>query len=178
MKKCELLSEQLKVDVVCGDATLPPVLEEAGIKKIDVFLGLTDDDYANAMCTLLAKNYGVEKIFARIRDEDHIETCKKLGINIIDPADIIAHSINTRLRGEEFLNFEDTISREAEFRLLKVDLKVNLAGKSIIEIEKEKEVHIEAIIRNGKFVIPLPDRKIRNNDTLAFIVKKGVKLKL
>ncbi|MFX1519523.1 MAG: potassium channel family protein [Promethearchaeota archaeon] len=171
MQKCELLSEYLGHEVFCGDATQPHVLEEAGIGDAQIFLAVTDDDKTNVLCALLAKSYGNISIYARIKDPKWIEACEKLGIDVIDPAQILAYNIDARLRGDSFLEFLEDVTQDVELKMLRIPADAP-SEQNVIEFEKDRHIHVIGIMRRGAFILPTPEENIKPNDTLACLNKR------
>src|SRR6056297_1809662 len=73
---------------VNGDATDVDVLEEAKIEKAAVAVGLMGKDANNLSFSVLAENFGVPRIFTRMRNSKYEQAYKAAGvtkvINIVD----------------------------------------------------------------------------------------------
>lgn len=171
LERCEVLSEDLGHEVFCADGTLPSSLEEVGIKNTQIFLAVTDDDKTNVLCAMLAQSYKVPSIYARIKDPRWIEACERLGIDVIDPAQIMAYNIDARIRGNTFLEFLEEITEDAEFKMIRVPLD-SQKEQNIITFEKERHIHVIAIMRKGAFIVPSPEETVKPNDTLAVLNKR------
>jgi trk system potassium uptake protein TrkA len=176
LKRCEMLSEDLGHDIFCADGTLPSSLEEVGIKDAQIFLAVTDDDKTNVLCAMLAQSYEVPSIYARIKDPKWIEACERLGIDVIDPAQIMAYNIDARIRGNTFLEFLEEITEDAEFKMIRIPPDAP-KEQAVITFEKERHVHVIAIMRKGAFIVPTLEETIMPNDTIALLNKrKGLHL--
>ncbi len=175
LERCEVLSEDLGHDIFCADGTLPRSLEEVGIKDTQIFLSVTDDDKTNVLCAMLAQSYEVPSIYARIKDPKWIEACERLGIEVIDPAKIMSYNIDARIRGDIFLEFLEDITRDAEFKMIRIsDTKEE---QKVIDFEKERHIHVIGIMRKGAFIVPTTEETIMQNDTVAVMNKrKGLHL--
>lgn len=171
LERCEVLSEDLGHEVFCADGTLPSSLEEVGIKNAQIFLAVTNDDKTNVLCAMLAQSYKVPSIYARIKDPRWIEACERLGIDVIDPAQIMAYNIDARIRGNTFLEFLEEITEDAEFKMIRVPLD-SPKEQNLIAFEKERHIHVIAIMRKGAFVVPSPEETVKPNDTLAVLNKR------
>ena len=174
LERCEVLSEDLGHDIFCADGTLPRSLEEVGIKDTQIFLSVTDDDKTNVLCAMLAKSYNVSSIYARIKEPKWIEACEKLNIGVINHSQILAYNIDARLRGNEFLDFLEGMTEDAEFKLIRIPSNIQ-KEKNIIEFEKERNIWVVGIMRNGAFIVPTPEERIKPHDTVAcFNKRKGL----
>ena len=64
------IGAELDVQVVVGSATVPSVLQSAGIERADLLAGVTQNDEVNLLASLLAKEFGVEQTVVRIQTEE------------------------------------------------------------------------------------------------------------
>lgn len=70
-------------------------LEEAGIKEAGLFLAATENDEINIASAQIAKVlYCVDKVVARVRDQELTELCNKYGIKSICPPSLSINEIN------------------------------------------------------------------------------------
>ena len=61
-------------------------LEEAGIKDATLFIAATESDEINIAASQIAKVcFNVDKVVARVRDQEKIDLCKKYEIKAICP---------------------------------------------------------------------------------------------
>jgi trk system potassium uptake protein TrkA len=166
MNRCESLSEDLGHEIFCGDGTLPHTLEEVRIQNAEIFLAATDDDKTNVLCAMLAQSYGVSSLYARIKDPKWIEACERLGIDVIDPAQIMAYNIDARIRGNTFLEFLEEMTRDAELKMIRISPDTK-EEQNVIDFEKKRHIHVVGIMRKGAFIVPTAEEKIKPNDTVA-----------
>jgi trk system potassium uptake protein TrkA len=176
MQRCEILSEDLGHEIFCGDGTLPHILEEVGIQKSQIFLAVTDDDRINVLCAMLAKSFDVSSIYARIKDPKWVEACERLGIDVIDPAQIMAYNIDARIRGDTFLEFLEFVTQGAELKMIRIPSDTQ-NEQNIIDFEKEHHIHVIGIVRKGTFIVPTTEEIVKPNDTVACLNRrKGIHL--
>jgi len=169
--RCEALSEDLGHEIFCGDGTLPHTLEEVGVQNTQIFLAVADDDKTNVLCAMLAQSYNVPSIYARIKDPRWIEACERLGIDVIDPAQIMAYNIDARIRGDTFLEFLEEVTRDAEFKMIRISPDTK-KEQNIIGFEKKRHIHVIGIMRKGAFIVPNTEEKIKPNDTVAYMTRR------
>ena len=85
------MENELDVMLVEGNGASSSVLEQAGIKKATLLIAVTEIDEVNIIACMLAKQYGVPKTVARVRNPeyDHVGsvlTNEQLGIDhVINP---------------------------------------------------------------------------------------------
>lgn len=87
---------------MCADVNNLGKLEEAGIRKADVFIAVTDKDNVNIMAAQMARKiYGVRHVLVRVYDEEKIKLLKETGIEAFCPTELSEKEIN------RFMNWED-----------------------------------------------------------------------
>jgi trk system potassium uptake protein len=64
------IAEDLDIQVIVGNGCHPSVLAEAGIERAALLAGVTQNDEANLIASLLAKEHGVPKTVVRIQTEE------------------------------------------------------------------------------------------------------------
>ncbi len=115
-KNVAAIQEHLDVNVVEGRSTDLSALEAASIAEADIFLALTDDDEANIISCILAKNLGVPLKICRLNDSFNSiaqseVTLKALGIDeIVDSEGISVNNI------VELIEFPGMADRKTFFR--------------------------------------------------------------
>ena len=92
--KCKKAAEELDTVVIHGNGNDPHVLEEADIKRADVFIAATGNDETNFVAISLVRDYKVPKIISRIIDPSHEVEFQEAGItNLVRPELIIVDHI-------------------------------------------------------------------------------------
>jgi trk system potassium uptake protein TrkA len=103
-EKIQVLQEQLDILGLIGDGVSLPVLLQAGIDAADLFVAVTRNDSINILACVMAREFGVKRKVARIRDNTYSAYPDKLdlaalGIDfIIHPEDRAADNIVTLIR--------------------------------------------------------------------------------
>jgi len=180
-EKIRRISDTLDVMAVTGNACLPSILVQAGIRNMEMVIAVTDKDEINLLVCFLASKFNIAKRFARLRHEEFTEAG-----NIFRPEELfVDHSINP---GSIII---DTIVKiigtpgvvsVAEFadggillREFDVPESAPLAGKQIHELSSVSAMDsflIVAIVRQGKLVIPKAHDTIQPGDKIYTIVDK------
>jgi trk system potassium uptake protein TrkA len=74
---------------ISGDATQTAVLEEAKLKKADVFFAVTHEDNVNLMVAQIAKKiFNIPHVLARVFDPKREMVFERLGIETICPTSV------------------------------------------------------------------------------------------
>jgi len=80
---CNMVTSELGCLVIQGENTNLRVLQEAGLERADVVVSLLDKDIKNIMVGLFAKQFGVPRILARLRQEHYQAAYELAGIHDI-----------------------------------------------------------------------------------------------
>lgn len=79
--ECDWLAGSLRATVVCGDATDPEILDDAGASRAALLAALTSRDADNlVMCQLAHQRFGVVRTLALVNDPAKVEVFARLGI--------------------------------------------------------------------------------------------------
>lgn len=158
LQKCENLCEQLpKATIIHGDATDHELLIEEGIENADAVVALTGMDEENIIMSLYAKMKGVSKVVAKINEDSRVQMVERLGIeSIVSAKTVTADAILSYVRARK--NSAENENVETMYKF--VNGRVEAA---------------EFIIRKeSKYTnVPLKDLKIKKNNLIACIVRKG-----
>ena len=83
--KCFRIKDELKVNLVVGDASKLYILKRADFDKADAVIAVTNNDEVNLFVSLYAMKKG-KKTVARVHEPEYIPLFNELGIgNIISP---------------------------------------------------------------------------------------------
>jgi len=172
---CKELAKELNCVIKQGNGTKPSVLEDAGAKTADALVSLTHFDETNMIVCLVAKQLGVKTVACRLADVHYDEELlQRLGLDlVIYPEAAAAGYIGELLTKPEVLDLAFIARGEAEVMEINVPAESDLVGKMIQEVEQPKGTAIIALSKKGKLVIPEPTTRIKDNDNLFVIAKRG-----
>ncbi len=175
---CHGLAADYSCTVICDDSSRQETLLEAGIKKADAFLALSDVDEENAIISMYAKSLGLDKIITMISRISYIDFFKSAGLeSIVSPksstvSDIVRYVRSMTSAGEasdiEALHKILNDSVEA----LEFSIKSNIEGVTDIPLKQLKPragVLIACIVRGNDVIIPTGDDVISKNDTVIVV---------
>lgn len=80
---CAMVSAEVGCLVIQGDNTNLRILQEAGIEQADVVVALMDEDIKNIMVGLFAKQFGVPRVLARLRQQHYRAAYELAGVDHI-----------------------------------------------------------------------------------------------
>jgi trk system potassium uptake protein TrkA len=175
--RCSQLAEQLdKVVVLNGDGTDQTLLEEEGVRDIDVVITLTDDEQTNLLSSLLAKQVGVRKTITRISSFRYFPLMSQIGIDlVVSPRLSAINSILHHIRRGKVLSAISIKGEEAEV-IEAVALETSdIVEKPLREVSLPKGVLVTVIIRGEKVIIPGGNSVIKPGDRIViFGTRKAI----
>ncbi|GAB4259621.1 MAG: Trk system potassium transporter TrkA [Deferrisomatales bacterium] len=174
------VEERLNVLAVEGNGAHAATLEEAGVRRCDVFIAVTDVDEVNLVACLLAGEYGVPSKIARVKSigytgQGAVLNAEKLGIELfINPLEAVAQdlvNITSHVAALEVAEF-------AEGRILFVGYPIGpgnpVAGLSLADLGDLQAMYpfvVAAITRGGRTIIPRGDDVIQEGDHVFLVMR-------
>jgi trk system potassium uptake protein len=161
-----------------GSATSVRILQDALLKKTDLFIAVTHSEDTNITSAILAKRFGAIKTIARIDNIDFLESStqeffKSMGIDsLIYPELIAAREVLGLLHetgASDFMEFSDG---KLAMYVQKLDEKAPILNKSLQEIaitHRTEEYRAVAIKRAGETIIPRGNEQFKLGD-LVYVI--------
>ncbi|WP_394132331.1 Trk system potassium transporter TrkA [Shewanella maritima] len=177
-ERAELLSEKLThTTVFCGDASDQELLLEEHIKQTDVFIAVTNDDEANIMSALLAKQNGAKKVMVLIQREAYVDIVQEANIDIaISPQQATISALLTHIRQGDICNVYSLRRGAAEAieAIAHGDKNTSkVVGRKISEIKLPPGTTIGAVVRNDEVLMGHDKTVIEQGDhVILFLVHK------
>jgi len=168
---CADAAVELDALVICGNGTDTKTLEEANIKDADVFVAATGNDEANILSCILAREYHVPKIIARVSNPDHEDAFHKVGIqHVISPERTAAGYLEKLITRPKVADL--IVLGHGDAEILDMTVKNHeVVGKKIGDISPTEEYIIIAIHTNSEIKVPQPDMTLEENTKISVLVK-------
>jgi len=145
------------------------LLKQAGVEKADAFCAVTNGDNTNLICAQVAKRiFKVPKVFARIYDPQRAHIYTALGLDIISGTILFAAMLRDKIIESRFSSY---LIETKELGVIEIEVKNNLIGKKIQEINMPGEFLVVAIRRLDGVIIPESSTALRPKDVLMAAVK-------
>jgi trk system potassium uptake protein TrkA len=175
--RLDALENQVDCQLVEGNAMSPEVMEEAGIRRTDLLVAVTNIDALNMSLCRLAEFYRVPRKLARLRmpeyaDPDALVPPGHFGIDhVISPEGITVEHLERLVHcpgAREAIDFEEG---RVAVRALLVTEESPLVGDKLMHIKpKLREEHLIAAIRRGNTTItPDGQQTLRVGDTVYLV---------
>lgn len=168
---CRELYSATGAVTVTGSPTDLDVLEEAGIDRADVCIGVLENDSDNISFALLAKYKKVKQIQVQMNDPKYEDVYKSIGIEHIARAtELLIDQLIVSIESPELRKLIGF--GELELCILNVPTDSAIHGLSVIQFKDYKgipqELNITCIYdgEKGELILPNKDTVIKGNDRL------------
>lgn len=176
-KHLTLLESDFNLRTYCGESTDFDTLREANSASADVFVAVTANTAENLVACSIAKSMGAKKTIARVDKFSYLQpenspVVKRIGVDhVVFPAYLAAQSIISSLThawSKDWTEFENgaiimvAIVVKEESPILGLQLKDFFS--------ESRSLHIAAMRRNHKTIIPHGDDQILSGDILYITV--------
>lgn len=164
--------------VLLGDAANEDLLLQESIEDTDVFCALTNDDEANILSAMLAKQLGARKVMSLINRGAYVDLVQSVGnIDIaISPQQATIGSLLAHVRRGDVVAVHSLRRGAAEAieAVAHGDRSTSrVVGRTIEDIDLPNGATIGAIVRGDEVIVAHHDTLIEANDHLIiFVVDK------
>ena len=179
-ERAKRLSEKLENSIVLeGNVCDKSLLHDENVENTDVFAAVTNDDEANVMSCLLAKEMGAHKTVALINNPAYVDLVQTKGIDIaIAPSEITIGTFLAEIEGKDVVRVHSLRKGAAEaIEAIAQESKTgkpSSIGKELGEISLPDGVTIGALIRDDKGKIAHDHVHLRENDhVILFLTDKN-----
>ena len=174
----EKVSDNLDVLAVHANGLLKQPLIELGINGDDVLIAVTDSDEGNMIACLSAKNLGVGRTIARIRNP---EFSKDLAVSkddvavdyVINPEKSTANEISHLLTFSPAGQMGDFAGGRVQMVQLPVRPDSRLSGITVQHCGQIAHILVAAISRRGRLIIPRGSDVIEAGDDILITGKRS-----
>jgi trk system potassium uptake protein TrkA len=145
------------------------LLKQAGIEKADAFCALTNGDNTNLVSAQVAKRiFKVPKVIARVYDPQRAHIYAALGLDIISGTILFAAMLRDKIIESRFSSY---LIETKELGVIEIEVKNNLIGKKIQDINMPGEFLVVAIRRLDGVILPEFNTVLKAKDVLMATVK-------
>jgi trk system potassium uptake protein TrkA len=175
LARAEAIAETLeKAIVLVGDCADEELLREEAIDTTDVYCVLTNDDEANILSSMLAKQMGAEKVIAIINRPSYVDLVESSSIDIaVSPQQITIGALLTHIRRGNMVRIHSLRKGAAE-AIEAVALgdkrSSKVVGRAIEDINLPPGTTIPAVVRGEDVIIAHHDTVILENDHVILFV--------
>ena len=179
-ERLNFTNSSMEILPMVGNPTSIRDLEEAGIRKADLFVSVTPEETTNVAASILASKLGAHKTLARINNYEYLlpknkELFEKMGIDsMIYPEMLAAKEIVTAVRRPWTRQYWELFGGALILIGVKVRDNSRLVNKHLSELLNEQKLyHIVAIKRQNETIIPRGTDRIESGDIVFFTTTKS-----
>ncbi len=163
--RSKYLSETLEgVVVLNDDISDESLLENEGIKDVDFFCSVTNDDQMNILSSKLAKDLGAKKSIAIINKPSYRKLVSKEIDVVVSPEDVTIGSLLASVRASDVVKVHSLGFGEAELFEVIIHGDKNtskVVSKKISDLELPQGCRIGAVYRNESVILAQGDIEIK-----------------
>ena len=165
------LARKLKATIICGEASDPRILEDAGAYECDILVALTNKDQDNLfICKMGKKYYNIDKTTALVNDPENEELFKQLGIDsIFNTTHLLSSLIEQNVAVDDFNNLIFLEEGNLNITQYVIPENASVVGRTLKEVDLPLSIVLGGIIRSGRVVIPRGRTELKAGDKLLII---------
>lgn len=174
-ERARYLSENLENTIIINGSSLSKgILEEASIESADTLVAVTNDDESNILGSLLAKQYGCERVITLVNNDVYSPLVGPLGVDaMVSPRSTIVATVMQHVRRGRIKGLYNLRDGFAEVIEAEVSDTASIVNTTIEELNLPHEVMVGAVIHEGEILMPDPHYKIRTGDTVIILASRG-----
>lgn len=169
------LSEDLEDILIINASGLErKILEEAGIAETETLISVTNDDETNILASLLARQYGCDRVIPLVNKQSYNSLTGTLGLGaVVSPKAITVSTVMRHVRRGRIKAVHNLLGDFAEILEIEASDTLPILNTSIHEIGFPKGVLVCAIVREGEVIIPEPETMIKAGDHIVILATQG-----
>ena len=181
----EKINDTQNIMTIEGNGATLSTLKEANVSGCDLLIAVTVSDELNLYTCLIAKNAGVKRTIARVRNPEYtkdlpfVKDDLKLSL-AINPELLCARELTRILKFPDVEEMASFARGHIDLIKIKVDEKSPLSGKKIVKSSHmlKDGVRFCTVERDGECYIPNGDFVIETGDLISFIAPSKIAAKL
>ncbi len=172
--RANYLSEQLEnIIILNGDTLDRRIMEDASVKTAETYIALMNDDESNILGSLLAKQYGCERVLTLVNNNAYYPLVGPLGIDaMLSPKSIIVANVMQHVRRGRIKGIHHISEGQAELMEIEISESSSIANKFIKDLELPSGVVIGAVIREKQVLRPDDNLSILSNDLVIILASR------
>lgn len=171
MERCEFLAEKLsKTLVINASASDLDTLEEEDIGEADAVINVTNSDETNLFCSIMAKQMGAGKVFARAGSDSMIPIFEKSGIDVaLSPERTIVNELRNKIINKDSGLL--AVVGKGQGKLFELELPAPFNGKKVMDLRIPCRALIGVLEHKRKIIIPKGQTVLHEGDRLILFSK-------
>ncbi|MCK4309841.1 MAG: TrkA family potassium uptake protein [Methanomicrobia archaeon] len=174
-ERSNFIANEIDALVLNEDGTTIKALEEANIEDGYALVALTKRDEINLMACLLARDYGVPVVVARISDPENSEVFRKLGVSaVVSPELTTAIHIEKLIMRPDVIDLTVVAKGQAEILEMIISKDSPVVGKKLKDISPRDFLVIAVYNKEGDLTIPKGNTQLNEGNRILVLAKTRV----
>ena len=173
--RLSILDANYNLMTLSGSPSSLKTLKQAGVKGCDLFIAVTPFEAKNVVSCGIAKHFGAKKTVARVDSYEYLDRANRtffdsIGVdNIIYPEYLAAQEIMRSLDLSWSRTSVPLLDGNITVASVKVRNGAPIAGMLLRDVTHDRHnIHVTAIKRDHRTIIPRGDTRIEVNDIVFF----------
>jgi trk system potassium uptake protein TrkA len=173
--RARYLSEILEnVTIIHSSGLERQILEEAGIDRAETLIAITNDDETNILTSLLARQYGCDRVIPLVNKESYNNLTATLGLGaIVSPKAITVSTVMRYVRRGRIKAVHNMPGNFAEVLEIEVSDTLSFLNTPLKNVSFPDGVFVCAIEREEDVIIPGKDTVIKAFDKVIILATRG-----
>ena len=149
-------------------------MEEAGIEKAETFIAVTNNDETNILSSLLAQQYGCDRVIPLVNKGAYSNLTSSLGLGaVLSPKALTVSSIMKYVRRGRVKAVHNMPGNFAEILEIEASDSLPIINARLADIDFPEGVFVCAIERDDEIIIPNKDSVIKAEDRVIILALRG-----
>ena len=167
---CDELAEESSAMVIRGDATDPNLLDELKLNEMDYVFAVTGNEETNFLASAYAKHAGATRVISRVTSAKHSKLLERLGVESVVSEFTLAAELANRVSSPIIHRLLNPL--ESKIELIEKEVDRWSKGKTVAELDKDKNLTVAALFKENHFIIPNPDVVLEEGMKIVLIRKR------
>lgn len=173
--RCQHIAENLEGGIVLkGDASDAGLLTEEGIKDVDFFCAVTNDEEANIVSSMLAKRLGARHTLSIVNRSSYVDVAEGSAVDIVvSPAQVMIGAILAHIRRGDVLAVHEFRRGKAEAIEVSVHgdrLSSKVIGRRVTNLPLPDGVVVGVVVRGDDVIFAFEETMIEPDDRIVLFL--------
>ena len=165
-KRCEELTENLKSTLVLhGDGTDVELMKNESIEDSDIVVSVTNSDEKNLLCSLLAKQLGVNRVITRVSKNANVHLFEKVGIDVAISENTAAIDVIENHLIKTDIDILATVDM-GQGEVIEINFNHSIPNLKLKDLKLPVRAIIAIVQRRNKIIIPNGATQLFQGDNL------------
>lgn len=173
--RSDFLCENMGDDTIIlkGSSLNKDILEEASIGSVETYVAVTNDDESNILGSLLAKQYGCDRVITLVNNNAYSPLVGPLGIDtMVSPRMMIVGTIMQHVRRGRIKGLYNLRDGFAEVIEAEISDTSKIVNTPIKELKLSDKVKVVAVMRDEEMIMVTDEDTIRAGDHVIVVTPR------